>query len=116
MKRELLNNVKVQPVNQNTIIDREGFLSAVIGAEIGAEGSLTVTVTHSDNKSDFSEVKDALVFPEKYTQGGTISVDRLKTGEILNVDVDLNGLKRYIKIVTSGTANSSTTVAIALGN
>ena len=36
MKRELLENVKVQPYTSGDAIDREGYLSAVLGVSLGA--------------------------------------------------------------------------------
>lgn len=35
MKRELLQNVKVTPYTSEDVIDREGFLSAVLGVLVG---------------------------------------------------------------------------------
>lgn len=34
MKRELLENVKVQPYTSGSAIDREGYLSAVLGVSL----------------------------------------------------------------------------------
>ncbi len=35
MKRELLQNVKVMPYTSGDVLDRSGFLSAVLGIKIG---------------------------------------------------------------------------------
>ena len=53
MKRELLQNVKVQPYTSGDALDRTGFLSGVIGAVIGTAGGLTLTVTHSDDNTTY---------------------------------------------------------------
>lgn len=119
MKRELLQNVKIQPYTSGDALDREGFLSAVIGAKIGTTGALTVTVTHSDDNSTFTAVTDTLVFPDKpTTQGhdGEYTLSSVTANDIVNIDVDLVGLKKYVKITASGAAATSTTLAIVLGD
>lgn len=56
MKRELIQNVKVTPYTSEVAIDRDGFLSAVLGVLVGTPtGSLTglavkLTVTECDTK------------------------------------------------------------------
>ena len=76
MKRELIQNVKVQPYTSGAALDRTGFLSGVIGAVIGTAGALTLTITHSDDNSSYEAVTDKLVFPEKQTEGGTFTTAR----------------------------------------
>lgn len=116
MKRELIQNVKVQPYTSGDALDRTGFLSGVIGAVIGTAGALTLTVTHSDDNTTFEAVTDKLVFPEKQTEGGTFTTEELAVGDVVNIDIDLLGLKNYVKITASGAAATSTTLAIALGD
>ena len=58
MKRELIQNVKVQPYTSGAALDRTGFLSGVIGAVIGTAGALTLTITHSDDYSSYVAVTD----------------------------------------------------------
>ena len=53
MKRELIQNVKVQPYTSGAALDRTGFLSGVIGAVIGTAGSLTLSITHSDDHCSY---------------------------------------------------------------
>ena len=43
MKRELFQNVKVQPYTSDEAVEKEQFSSAVLGAKIGTAGTLTVT-------------------------------------------------------------------------
>lgn len=116
MKRELIQNVKVQPYTSGAALDRTGFLSGVIGAVIGTAGALTLTITHSDDNSSYEAVTDKLVFPEKQTEGGTFTTEELEVGDVVNIDIDLLGLKNYVKITTSGAAATSTTLAVVLGD
>ena len=57
MKRELLENVKVQPYTSGSAIDREGYLSAVLGVSLGAATgtptgiTVKVTFTECDTES-----------------------------------------------------------------
>lgn len=116
MKRELLQNVKVQPITADTVIDRTGFLSGIVGAIIGTAGELTLTITHSDDGTTFDAVTDKLVFPEKQTEGGTFTTETVAQNDVVNIDIDFIGLKKFVKIAASGTAATSTTLAIALGD
>lgn len=116
MKRELIQNVKVLPYTSGNAIDRTGFLSGVIGAVIGTAGALTLTVTHSDDNSSYEAVTDKLVFPEKQTEGGTFTTEELAKDDVVNIDIDLLGLKNYVKITASGAVATSTTLAVALGD
>lgn len=116
MKRELLQNVKVQPYTSGDALDRTGFLSGVIGAVIGTAGELTLTVTHSDDKTTYVPVTDKLVFPDKQTEGGTFTTEELKVDDVVNIDIDLLGLKNFVKITASGAAATSTTLAVVLGD
>ena len=116
MKRELLQNIKVQPYTSGDAVERTGFLSAILGCAIGTAGALTVTVTHSDNGTDFEAVNDTKVFPEKTTSGGVLTTDDLEKDVIVDIDIDLIGLKNYVKIAVSGAAAANTKLAIALGD
>ncbi len=116
MKRELLQNTKVQPFTSGDAIERAGFLSGVIGAVIGTAGTLTVTVTHSDDGENFEDASDERLFIEKKTSSGEFTTEELTEGDIANIDLDLVGLKDFIKITVSGSAAANTTLAIALGD
>ena len=116
MKRELIQNVKVLPYTSGNAIDRTGFLSGVIGAVIGTAGALTLTVTHSDDNSSYEAVTDKMVFPEKQTEGGTFTTEELAKDDVVNIDIDLLGLKNFVKITASGAAATSTTLAVVLGD
>lgn len=117
MKRELFQNVIVQPYTSGDAAPREGFLSAVIGAKIGTAGALTLTVTHCDTADGtFEAVKDTLVFPEKQTTGGAFTTGALAKDDVVNFDIDLLGCKNFVKITASGAAATGTTLALALGD
>lgn len=116
MKRELLQNVKVQPLTSGSAVERTGFLSGIIGAVIGTAGALTLTITHSDDGTTFEAVTDKMVFPEKQTTGGTFTTEELKKDDIVNIDIDFVGLKNFVKITASGAAATDTTLALALGD
>ncbi len=116
MKRSLLQNIKVQPYASGAVIERRGFLSVVVAAAIGTAGALTLTVTHSDDGTTFVPVTDTNVFPEVPTTGGAFTIDALEKDEIVNYDIDLVGLKDYVKITASGEAATGTTLAIVLGD
>lgn len=116
MKRTLLQNVKVQPYASGDVINRKGFLSAIIAATIATAGALTITITHSDDGTTFVPVTDKKVFPETDTTGGALTTEALEKDAIINVDIDLLGLKNFVKITASGTAATDTTFAVALGD
>ena len=116
MKRELLQNIKVQPYHSEDVIERTGFLSGIIGAAIGTDGDLTLTIVHSDDGITFDTVSDKNLFPEKQTKDCIFTIKSLVTGNIVNIDVDFAGLKNFVKIVVSGTAATNTTLAVALGD
>lgn len=130
MKRELLENVKVQPYTSGDAIDREGYLSAVLGVSLGAAtdtdlGTVKVTFTECDTKSgSYTPVADKLIVPGKTTDDtGAVTIEADPAGsELHNIDIDLVGCKQFIKATvavecTGGTSPSCTaTCAIALGD
>ena len=121
MKRELIQNVKVTPYTSEDAIDRDGFLSAVLGVLVGTPtGSPTglavkLTVTECDTKSgSYTPAADKLI-PVDKAQGAA-------GGALVNFDLDLVGCKQFIKIkvevvCTSGSSASCTaTAALVLGD
>lgn len=131
MKRELLENVKVQPFTRGDAIDREGYLSAVLGVSLGAATgaptgiTVKVTFTECDTKGgSYTPVADKLVVPGKTTDDtGAVTIEANPAGsELHNIDIDLVGCKQFIKATvdvgcTGGTSPSCTaTYAIALGD
>ncbi len=116
MKRELLQNVRIQPYTSGDVFERTGFLSAVVGAVIGTAGALTLTIKHSDDGSTFESVSDELVFPDKKTKDGVYTADTLAKDDVVNIDIDLVGLKDFVQITASGDAAANTALAIALGD
>lgn len=113
MKRELIQNVKVQPYTSGDAIERNGFFSAIIGAKVTADGDLTIAVTHSDAADGtFEAVTDERVFPEQKTENGKLTVKDCKADDIVNIDIDLLGLKGFVKIAVTGASS----LAVALGD
>lgn len=100
MKRELIQNVKVLPYTSGSVIDRAGFLSAIIAAEALAAGNIKVAISHCDTKNGtFEPVPD-----EKLFMGGSDEATDLTANDIADFDVDLIGCKQFIKVTLSGTA------------
>lgn len=128
MKRNLFQNITAIPYASGDAIDRTGFLSAVLGFNAASAASVTVKVEHSDDGTTFVPVTDERVFPETQTKGGeykftapTIPAPATKAGEttpttptgLVNVDVDLVGLKSIVKFTVTGATGS---VAVVLGD
>lgn len=131
MKRELLQNVKVQPYTSAEVIDRHGFLSGILAVKAGTPtGSPTglevkLTLTESDTQDGtFSAVSDKKsVIDRILDENGSVSVETAAAGGgLVNFDVDLNGCKQFIKatievVCTGGTSAACTsTAALALGD
>ena len=83
---------------------------------IGTAGALTLTVTHSDDGTTFEDVKDKNLFIEKPTEDGAFTTESIEKDAVVNFDIDLIGLKDYVKITASGAAATGTTLAVALGD
>lgn len=124
MKRELFQNITAIPYTSGESIDREGFLSAVIGANVPSGAEVTVLVEHSDDGETFVPVTDKLVFPETQTEGGKLTFKNepveaedaegtVEAGSLVNVDVDLVGLKSIVKFTVTGATGS---LAVVLGD
>lgn len=116
MKRNLFENVKVQPYTSGDAVEKTGFLSGILGAKIGTAGKLILTVTHGDTNTAADAVTDERVFPEAKTTGGVYEIDDLAKDDVVDIDIDLLGLKDYVKITASGAAASGTAFALALGD
>jgi len=122
MKRELFQNITAIPYESGSAIDRTGFLSAVIGANVAASATLTVKVEHSDDGETFVPVTDEMVFPEKQTIGGeyTFRSEPIKgaeeVGGVINIDVDLVGLKNFVKFTVTGNDETASGLVVVLGD
>lgn len=131
MKRELIQNIKVIPYKSGGAIDRERFLSGVLAVSLGAATgeptgiTVKIAVTECDTQAGgYTAVKDKHVFIDHTADGeGAITLTADKSGnELHNLDLDLAGCKKFIKItVTVNCAGVSTpkcdaTCAIALGD
>lgn len=132
MKRALIQSVKVTPYTSGDPIDREGFLSGILAVKVGSPSNsptsmaVKLTITESDQQSDdYAPVKDKLVCVGNapLDDAGTISVTTAAAGgELVNFDLDLVGLKQYIKVKVEISCSGSSapsceaTVALALGD
>ncbi len=121
MKRSLFQNITAIPYTSGDTIDRSGFLSAVIGANVASGATLTIKAEHSDDGETFVPVTDKLVFPEVPTEGGEYTFvnepikaedeeGAVEAGGLVNVDVDLVGLKPYVKFTVTGATGSPVVV------
>lgn len=100
MKRELIQNVKAIPYTSGGVIDRTGFLSAVVAVSALAAGNVKLAVTHADAADGTFEA----VADERLVMSGTDEATGLKADDIANFDLDLLGCKPFIKITLSGDA------------
>lgn len=126
MKRELFDNVSVVIGATDGAIDRKGFLSAVFAASIGkvtgspTNAKLTVKVEHSDTSDGaFTTVEDTMINPEHMSREGILAEKNVESEDTLQLNLDLLGCKRYIKITptitfTGGTSPSAAAAAYVL--
>lgn len=132
MKRELLQNVKVIPYTSGEVLDRSGFLSAVLGIKVSSVTGdpdtckVILKIEHGDSAAgDFTSVTDEMIALGETTMSetiGTLNGIPVEAGESINVDLDLLGCKDFIKITSSfefdgGTTPAATaSYAVALGD
>jgi len=114
MKRATLSNIRVIPaLSGDDVIDRQGFLSAVVAATVTAVGSnpvLKFKVQHCDTEAGtFEDITDTMAF--LHGAGGTVAQD-----QTYNIDLDLLGCKQYIKIIPQPSAGVTAEYAVALGD
>lgn len=130
MKRTLFKTVSLIPAPGGKVIDREGFLSAVLAVSIGeitgnpTAAVLSVKVEHADEADgEFEAVPDTMLNPEQATLEGGIPDRKIAGGEELSMDLDLLGCKQFIKVTPSITFEGGTSpeaseaaYAVALGD
>lgn len=126
MKRELFDSVSVVIEASETVIDRKGFLSAVFAASVGAftgsptSAKLSVKVEHCDTADGtFETVSDTMLNPEHTTSDGILKEAVVAPKDTLQMNLDLIGCKRYIKITptisfTGGTSPAAEAAAYTL--
>lgn len=120
MKYALLQNIKAIPyaTGETPVVDREGFLSAVLGVDVGVvtgeptEIKLAVTISHCDTADGaFEPVEDDF----KYVGS---AADIVEAEKLYNVDIDLLACKQFIKVEAvlafTGGTNPAATPACAL--
>jgi hypothetical protein len=128
MKRELVENVKVVPYASGTAFDRNGFLSGIFAASIGTitgeptAAKLKIAVTECDTiDGTYAASADGRVIVDG-TDEWVIDLTATTPALDINVDLDLVGCKRFVKItatvtLTGGTTPSSAQAyALALGD
>ena len=136
MKRALIQSVKVTPYTSEHAINREGFLSGILAVKVGSPSgspsgspagmAVKLTITESDQSgTGYAPVKDKLVCVGNapLDDAGAISVTTdAAGGELVNFDLDLVGLKQYVKVKVEITCSGGTspeceaTAALALGD
>lgn len=134
MKRQIFENLKVQPYTSAALIDREGFLSGLLGVKVAAPtgsptaAKLTLTITECDTSDgSFAAVADKAVINGKTLDASGAAeyeVDKTATtgGLSETIPLDFVGCKRYVKITgavsfTGGTSPAAAaTYALALGD
>lgn len=123
MKRLLLQNTYISPIASGASVDRERFLSGIIGVLTNKAGSLTIAVKHSDDGETFAIVtdektyvdQDLMASQDEETKGYLITTE-VEAESLLNLDIDLVGLKQFICVEVSGEAADGVTLALALGD
>lgn len=125
MKRTLLENNRV--IISPGIIDRHRFLSAIFAikaAGVTAGAAASIEFKHCDTMDgEFEAVTDTEVCPGFRIdhKTGVLSGVAVTDGEDINIDLDLIGCRRFIKITvslegTSGESSASIQTAIVLGD
>lgn len=115
MKKALFDTVAVLPYTSASVLDRLGYESAVLAVTVKTSQTATVKIEHCDTAAGtFEAVPDSRVFVDNPVDtNGQASLKNEDAADIVaNLDIDLIGCKRYIKMtVTNGTAG-----AVALGD
>ena len=100
MKRNLYGSIKAMPYTSGTAVDRQGYLSAV------------VSVTECDTADgSFTAVAD-----ERVVMGRNLSNISVVNDELMAVELDLVGCKRYIKVTVTPGGSAAATYALVLGD
>lgn len=126
MKRELFDNVMVIANASGAVVDRDGYLSAVFAADVGSftgdptGATLSIKVEHCDtDNGSFTVVPDTKLDPEHTSTEGKLPDITVADGDAVQVNIDLLGCKRYIKITPTisfegGTSPSAGSAAYVL--
>ena len=112
MKRNLYGSIKAMPYTSGTAVDRQGYLSAVVSASVSAAGTLAVAVTECDTESgSFTAVTD-----DRLTMGRDLNSIAVSKNDLLNIDLDLIGCKRFVKVTLTPGESAAATYALVLGD
>ncbi len=120
------------PYTSEDAINREGFLSAILAVKVGSPSgtptglAVKLTITEATSRQRLCPVKDKLVCvgnaPLDAAGAISVSTDAEGAAKLVNFDLDLVGLKQYVKVkvemvCTGGSSPSCTaTAALALGD
>lgn len=116
MKRALFDTVKIVSYDATAAaLDRRGYESAVLALSIAAGQTAVVSVTTCDTEGGtFAAVEDKRIFIDNpvNSSGAATIANEGDAAVVANLDIDLIGCKRFVKIaVTEGTP-----FAVALGD
>jgi len=113
MKRALFDTVKVRPHAIADAIDREAYLSLVLGivcSAATATPSVTFKLQHAaTSDGSFVDVPDELAIITKQP------ISLAKNG-VYQLNVDLLGCKRFVKVVPTIEGTATLAYALALGD
>lgn len=115
MKKALFDTVAVLPYTSGSVVDRLGYESAILAVTVKTSQTATVKIEHCDtDNGTFEAVPDSRVFVDNPVDtSGQASLKNEDAADVVaNLDIDLIGCKRYIKLtVTNGTVGG-----LALGD
>ena len=108
MKKALFDTVAVLPYTSGSVVDRLGYESAILAVTVKTSQTATVKIEHCDTDSGTFEA-----VPDPVDTSGQASLKNEDAADVVaNLDIDLIGCKRYIKLtVTNGTVGG-----LALGD
>lgn len=128
MKRELFKNISAQVLTDGEVIDRHGYLSAVLAVSVSeitgdpTNTTLSLKLEHSDTaEGTFEPVSDTMLNPEQASENQFPDME-VSGEEKASINIDLLGCKRYIKITPSlkheggESPAGSVTCALVLGD
>ena len=128
MKRTLFDSVKALPYTPGEAADRTGALSAILAihvADADPDAKATITLTHCDTEDGaFEDFLDDRLFRDETevemdAKGQITAVSAsipIAVDDLLNVDIDLLGCKRYICVEVECTGSADTSCVLVLGD
>jgi len=105
MKRALFDTVTVLPFESGSVTARLGYESAVLAVTVAAGVTATVKVEHSDAEDGtFVPVPDTRLFIDNKVDkdGNALIVNEAEAEAVANLNIDLIGCKKYVKLTVTG--------------